>query len=151
MNENQSQTGTGRASAAPISDHPGMSANTTGDPAGPAYVVACFLGAFARHDMQEAARYVSEDVVFESPRVKVAGAADYLAAIGEFANIVDKIEIDLLLTDQEHAIALYDMHTASFGVIRAADTYHVTGGKITANRLLFDTGAFTSPRTAPRP
>lgn len=34
---------------------------------------------------------------------------------------------------------MYDMYTGPFGVIRAADLFHVHNGRIIANKLVFDT------------
>ncbi|PZF82830.1 nuclear transport factor 2 family protein [Jiangella anatolica] len=105
----------------------------------PVDVALAFIEAFARRDLDLAATFVADDVTFESPRVSLSGAPAYLAAVGEFAQLVDGVQVIAAVGDATQALVMYDMATEPFGTIRAADRYVVAGGRITANQLVFDT------------
>lgn len=105
----------------------------------PADVALAYLEAFARHDMATAARYVADDITFESPRAKLSGAGAYLDAVGQFAQAVTGVDTIAAFGDDDRAMVMYDMHTAPFGTLRAADYFEVRNGKITADKLVFDT------------
>jgi ketosteroid isomerase-like protein len=105
----------------------------------PTEIAVAYLEAFGRQDMTTAAGYIADDITFESPRVTLAGAQPYLAAVGEFAQAVLSVEIIAAFGDDERALVLYDMKTGPFGTIRAADYFQVRAGKITSEVLVFDT------------
>jgi limonene-1,2-epoxide hydrolase len=109
------------------------------EPQTPAEVAVAFVEAFARNDMDEVARHIADDIVFESPRVTVTGAEDVLAAIGQFARAVIGVKIIAALGDGEQALIMYDMETRPFGTMRAADHLVIRDGKIKADALVFDT------------
>lgn len=102
-------------------------------------IAEAFLEAFGRNDLTNAARYVADDITFESPRVSLTGADAYLAAVGEFAQAVTGVDIIAAFGDGDRAMVLYDMKTAPFGTIRAADYFVIRAGKIVKDILVFDT------------
>jgi ketosteroid isomerase-like protein len=105
----------------------------------PADIAVAYLEAFGSRDMTAAAGYIAGDIEFESPRGKLAGAASYLAAVGEFAQAVHGVDIIAVLGDDDRAMVMYDMKTGPFGTLRAADYFVVRDGKITSDLLVFDT------------
>src|SRR6266540_1075988 len=105
----------------------------------PTEIAVAYLNAFGRQDMTTAARYIADDITFESPRVTLTGAEPYLTAVGEFAQAVASVEIIAAFGDEQRALVLYDMKTGPFGTIRAANYFQVTNGKITSDVLVFDT------------
>jgi SnoaL-like protein len=105
----------------------------------PTKIALAYLEAFGRQDLTTAARYVADDITFESPRVTLTGAEPYLAAVGEFAQAVAAVEIIAAFGEGEKAMVLYDMKTGPFGTIRAANYFVVRAGRITSDVLVFDT------------
>jgi hypothetical protein len=105
----------------------------------PAEVALAYPRAFSGPDMATAARYIADDIAFESPRVKLTGAGAYLAAAGQFAEAVTGVDTITAFGDDDHAIVMYDMHTSSLGIVRAADYFEIRNGKITADKLVFGT------------
>jgi len=105
----------------------------------PVDIAVAYLEAFGRQDMTAAARFIAEDITFESPRVTLTGVEPYLAAVGEFAKAVTSVEIIAAFGDGDRALVLYDMKTGPFGTIRAADYFVVRDGKIISEVLVFDT------------
>jgi hypothetical protein len=89
--------------------------------------------------MTAAARFVADDIAFESPRVQLHGAAAYLEAVGGFAQAVTGLDVIAVLGDGEQVLAMYDMHTAPFGTIRAADHFTIRDRRIVKDLLVFDT------------
>lgn len=111
------------------------------EPLTPAAVAQAFIEAWGRQDMEEVARLVADDMEFESPMVRHTGAEAFLAAAGEFNRAVTGVDIVAVLGDDRSALVMYDMHTVPFGTLRAADHLVVEDGKITADKLVFDTHA----------
>lgn len=105
----------------------------------PVEVAVAYIEAFGRRDMATAAQYVADDIEFESPMTRISGAPAYLEAVGQFAQGVTGVEIIGALGDDQRALVMYEMTTAPFGVLPAADHFVVADGKITVNRLVFDT------------
>jgi limonene-1,2-epoxide hydrolase len=105
----------------------------------PADVATAFIDAFARQDMAAIADYISDDIVFESPRVRLTGAEAFLEAVGQFAQIVVKVATVSVVGDDERAMIMYDMETGPFGTLRAVDHLVVRDGRITSDVLVFDT------------
>jgi hypothetical protein len=105
----------------------------------PLEVAVTFVEAFGGRDMTSVARYVAEDIAFESPRVRIHGATGYLKAVGEFAQVVDGVTIIAALGDDVRAMVLYDMQTKPFGPLRAVDYLVIRGEKIQSHTLVFDT------------
>lgn len=100
-----------------------------------------FVEAFGRRDMAAVSGALAEDVVFESPRTRITGAAAVAAAISEFAQAVTGVTVIDAFGDHERAVVMYDMHTGPFGTLRAVDRVLVRDGKIVSDSLVFDTRA----------
>lgn len=105
----------------------------------PVDVAVAYIEAFGSRDMTTAARYVAEDIVFESPRTRIAGAEPYLEAVGRFAQAVTGVDIIAVFGDDERAMIMYDMKTGPFGTLRAADYFVIRDSKIESDMLVFDT------------
>ena len=105
----------------------------------PAAVASAFVEAFGRGDMTAVAGLLADDVAFESPRVALIGAGPVLAAMGEFAQVVNGVAIVAVVGDDERAMVVYDMETGPFGTLRAVDHIVVRDGRIVSDNLVFDT------------
>ena len=108
-------------------------------PRSPREVAVSFIEAFGRGDRNALADLLDDDVTFESPRGRLAGAAAVLDAISEFAQVVNDVKIHAVLGDDEQAMIRYDMATGPFGTLRAVDHVVVRDGRITSDVLVFDT------------
>jgi limonene-1,2-epoxide hydrolase len=117
----------------------------------PAHVARAFIEAWGRRDMEAVARWVADDMDFESPMTKLTGAEPFLAAAGEFAQAVTAVEIVAVMGDERSALVMYDMRTVPFGTLRAADHLVVEDGKITSDKLVFDTHPVRQARAQASP
>ncbi|MEJ3654390.1 nuclear transport factor 2 family protein [Actinomycetes bacterium KLBMP 9759] len=109
----------------------------------PVDVAVRFIEAFGRGDMDGVAACLAPEVSFESPRVRLNGAAPVVAAMAEFAQVVTGVQVVAALGDAAQAVVVYEMATGPFGTIRAVDHVAVQDGLITSDTLVFDTAAIT--------
>ena len=65
----------------------------------------------------------------------------YLRAFAghDMATAATGVDTIAVFGDDDRAMVMYDMRTGPFGVLRAADYFEVRNGKITADKLVFDT------------
>jgi len=70
---------------------------------------------------------------------RLSGAHDYLEAVGQFAQAVTGVKIISALGNDQQALVMYEMKTAAMGVLSAADHFVIADGRITTNKLVFDT------------
>jgi hypothetical protein len=105
----------------------------------PADLAVAFVEAFGARDMEAVARYIADDVVFESPRMTLTGAAAFLEEVGKFAQAVSGASVLAVAGDASQALIMYDIETVPFGTLRAVDRVVVRDGKITSDILVFDT------------
>lgn len=105
----------------------------------PIHIATAFIQAFAENNLASVSHFVSEEIVFESPRVQISGIEPYLNAVGQFAEIVQGVNVIASLGDEGQAMIMYDMITIPFGTIRAVDHFLIREGFITMHKLVFDT------------
>jgi SnoaL-like protein len=118
------------------------------EPRTPVEVAIAFTEAWTSHDMDTAARYVAEDVVFEGPMTQNAGVIAFIDGLGRFAQAVTGLQILAVLGDEERAMIMYDLTTGPFGTLRAAEDLVVSDGEIIRDRLVFDTHTVRRAREA---
>ncbi|MFJ1457375.1 nuclear transport factor 2 family protein [Nocardia sp. N2S4-5] len=102
-------------------------------------VAVAFVEAFGKRDMSAVSALLADDVLFESPRVRITNATDVLAAVTDFAQAVTGVDIIDAFGDDERAVVVYDMHTGPFGTLRTVDHVVVRDGRIAADTVVFDT------------
>ncbi|MGK8509593.1 nuclear transport factor 2 family protein [Nocardia asiatica] len=102
-------------------------------------VAVAFVEAFGKRDMSAVSALLADDVLFQSPRVRITNATDVLAAITDFAQAVTGVDIIDAFGDDERAVVVYDMHTGPFGTLRTVDHVVVRHGRILADTVVFDT------------
>jgi ketosteroid isomerase-like protein len=117
----------------------------------PVDVAVAYLEAWAGGDMTTVADHLAEDVSFEGPMAQATGAGAVLDAISGSAEMVTELKILAATGDDEQAIVMYDMVTAAFGTLRAAEHLVVSDGKIHASTLVFDTYPLRSAPSARAP
>lgn len=109
-------------------------------PVGAAVPVAvAYVEAFGKRDLAAVTALLHDDVVFESPRTRVTGAAAVAAAIGEFAELVTGIDVVAAFGDEDSAVVCHDMHTGPFGTLRTVDHVTVRGSRVAADTIVYDT------------
>ncbi|MEU4342132.1 nuclear transport factor 2 family protein [Nocardia sp. NPDC023852] len=106
-------------------------------------VAVAFVEAFGKRDMSAVAGLLHEDVVFESPRTRLTGAAAVLAALTEFADVVTGVDIIDAFGDEERALVYYDMHTGPFGTLRTVDHVVLRSGRVASDTVVFDSRQVT--------
>lgn len=105
----------------------------------PDEVARTYIKAWGRRDMDTLAALLAPDATFEGPMARADGAAAFLKAVGEFAQLVTDVEVIALVGGERQAAVLYDMVTGPFGTLRAAEHLQVHGGRIVSSHLVFDT------------
>ncbi|ADD43940.1 nuclear transport factor 2 family protein [Stackebrandtia nassauensis] len=98
-----------------------------------------FIEAFGRGDREALTGYLTEDVVFESPRVRLAGVAEVSAAIAGFGTAITELSIETVFADEHRALVAYTMMAGPLGPLRAVDRLEFRDGRIAADTVVFDT------------
>jgi hypothetical protein len=115
----------------------------------PEAVARTYIEAWGRRDMDAVATLLAPEASFEGPMARADGAAAFLKAVGEFAQLVIGVEVIALVADEHQAALLYDMTTAPFGTLRAAEYLQIHDGLIVSSRLVFDTHPVRAAATTP--
>lgn len=115
----------------------------------PADVARAFIEAWGRQDLAAMRQWLADDMTFEGPTAQITGADAFLTAAAQFGQAVTGAEVLAVLGDDRQAIVMYDMRTGPFGTLRAADHLVVQDGKITADKLVFDTYAVRTAEAPP--
>lgn len=105
----------------------------------PVAIATAYIEAFGTGDTSAIGEFLAPDVSFSSPRAQLSGYADVLAAVGEFAQVVQRVEIIAALGDERQAVVVYDMVTGPFGTLRVVDHVVVEEGKVREDCVVFDT------------
>lgn len=85
---------------------------------------------------------LTDDLDFRGSMDAFSKADDFIAALTHFEQMLNSVTMRKSFYDDNGAALLYDCDTASpAGVIRTAEFFTVTGGKISAIRLVFDATA----------
>jgi SnoaL-like domain len=114
----------------------------------PRDIAIAFTEAWTSRDMQAAARYVAEDVVFEGPLTTAAGITDFIDGLNRFARAVTGLEMLAAAGDEARAVIMYDLATEQFGTLRAAEDLVISNGLIVRDTLVFDTAQLQQSHTA---
>lgn len=103
-----------------------------------ATLARAFTEAWTSHDMDTAASYLADDVVFDGPMNHTTGKQAYVEGLSRFASVVTGLTIIAALGDDTQALILYDLATAR-GTQTYAEHLSFRDGKIATDRLIFDT------------
>jgi hypothetical protein len=109
-------------------------------PSTPIDVARSFTKAWTSHDMDTAAGYLADDVVFDGPASHSAGKQAYLEGLNAFAQRVSGMTMLAALGDDTQALIMYDVTTPA-GTLTCAEHLTYRDGKIQTDRLTF------APRT----
>lgn len=105
-----------------------------------ATIARAFTEAWTSGDLDTAARYVAEEVVFDGPLGHVEGKQAYLEGLKGLAQAVDLTGARVLAAfgDDSQALIMYDLITGRFGTLTCAKLLTIRDGMIQTDRLTFD-------------
>lgn len=98
-------------------------------------VALAFTKAWTSRDMEAAARFVADDVVFDGP---LMGATPYLEHLTKLANSVTDVEMIAAYARDDRALIMYDLRTGEEGTLTCVKCLTVRDGKIISDRLTSD-------------
>ena len=98
-------------------------------------IALAFTKAWTSHDMDAAATYVDDDVVFDGPS---NGAKSYLDALTKLAGSVKVLKMIGVYGKDDQALLMYDLHTRQEDTLTCVKCLTVRGGKIVSDRLTLD-------------
>jgi hypothetical protein len=102
-------------------------------------VVTGYHEAWTKGDMGSARSFLADDLDFQGSIDRFQRADDFMAGLAMFQKMLNKVALIKSLFSEGEAALLYDCDTMTpAGVIRTAEFFTVSGGKITSIRLVFD-------------
>ncbi|TGQ71010.1 nuclear transport factor 2 family protein [Mesorhizobium sp. M00.F.Ca.ET.186.01.1.1] len=104
----------------------------------PLDIATAFTKAWTGHDLEKAASFVAEDVVFDGPMQQSTGKEPYLKGLTKLSQDVTGIRMIAAFGDERQALLMYDLMTKSSGALSCAKHLTVSGGKIHSDKLTFD-------------
>lgn len=118
-------------------------------PQTPRELAITFTEAWSDHDMDAAAGYLAEDVLFDGPGGYSDGKTAYLEGLTPFARDVTGMTVLGAFGDGDRAIIMYEVSTGSRGTLTCAELLTFRGGKIQADRLTFSAAKSSRPTVSP--
>ncbi len=95
--------------------------------------------AWTQGDFSTARGCLADNLDFQGSMETFSNADAFIEALQRFQQMVNSINLLQNFSDEQGAALLYDCHTASpAGIIRTAEFFKVSNGKIDAIRLVFD-------------
>ena len=102
-------------------------------------IVTNYHNAWTSGDIKAARVYLADDLDFQGSIETYSRADDFIASLTMFQKMLQEVKLIQSLFSESGAALLYDCETMSpAGVIRTAEFFTVTGGKIKSIRLVFD-------------
>jgi hypothetical protein len=114
----------------------------------PLDVALAFTQAWTSHDLQKAATYVAEDVVFEGPLQQSGGSGPYLKGLLGLSRDVTGFRMIAAFGDNDQALLMYDLQTGPYGTLTCAKHLTVLNGKIVRDQLTFDSHLIRNSKAA---
>jgi hypothetical protein len=102
-------------------------------------LIETYHNAWTTGDFITARRCLANDLDFKGSIETFRGADDFIVALKRFQGMLRGVKIIKSFFEQDDAALLYDCDTVSpAGVIRTAEFFATTHGKISEIRLVFD-------------
>jgi hypothetical protein len=114
----------------------------------PLDVAVAFTEAWTSHDMDRAAKYVGEDVVFDGPMGHAEGVQGDMEGLTGLSKEVEDFRLIAAYGDDEQALLMYDLITRSYGTLTCAKHLAMRDGKIRRDLLTFDSDKIRSAKAA---
>jgi hypothetical protein len=102
--------------------------------------------AWTGKNVDEALRYVSDDIVCNAPGGEMRGIDQYRPFLANFVPIVTGYDMIAALGDSETAVLVYNLRTIPVSSGLTCECFTVKAGRITSNRLIFDQTPYTAAR-----
>ncbi len=114
-----------------------------------AAIARAFTEAWTSGDMETAARYVADDVVFDGPLGHTDGKPAYLEGLTRIGEAVALRGVSVLAAygEDTQALIMYDLLSDRFGPMTCAKLFTVHDGKIVRDRLTFDSYAIRTAQS----
>jgi ketosteroid isomerase-like protein len=114
---------------------------------GPALQIAlAYYQAWTSRDLDQAMKYISEDIVCDAPAGRIEGAEAYRAFMAPFVQMLTSSHMIAAFGNDETALVMYDTETIPVKSAPGAECLTVKDGKITHSRFVFDRGPFEAAR-----
>ena len=107
----------------------------------PLEVARRYHDAWTQKDFEQASRYLAADLQTDVPLNSYADAAEFLAGLAGFGQLVTKVTLLAELGDSHQAALLYDVYADPIGKLRVAEHFTVVDNQITHIRHVHDTAA----------
>jgi hypothetical protein len=117
--------------------------STMTEHATPVTMSRAFTEAWTSHDMDAAAGYLADDVVFDGPASHSTGMPAYLTGLSAFAQSVTGMTMLAALGDDTQALIMYEVTTLD-GTLICAEHHTFRDGKLQTDRLTFAVRKVTS-------
>jgi hypothetical protein len=104
----------------------------------PLEVAVAFTKAWTSHDVEEAAKYVAKDVVFDGPMQQSKGSEAYVKGLTKLSEGVSKYKLIDAFGDEKHVLMMYDLTMVPGVVLTCAKYLAISAGKIHRDKLTFD-------------
>ena len=115
----------------------------------PVDVATAFAEAWTSHDLERAAKFVGEDVVFDGPMGHAEGIKSYMEGLAGLSKEVKDSRLIAVFGDDEEALLMYDLITGSYGTLTCRKHLVVRDGKkIRRDLLTFDSDKFRRAKGA---
>ena len=102
-------------------------------------IVSNYHNAWTSGDMATARRCLADDLDFQGSIDRFNRADDFLGALAMFQNMLRSVDLIQSYYSENGAALLYDCDTVGpIGIIRTAEFFTVSDGKIKSIRLVFD-------------
>ena len=110
-------------------------------------VVVAYTEAWAGGDLQAAAGYLAEDVVFDGPFARYESAEPLVQGLSRFVSQIAPGWRQLAaVADREHVMLMYEVSLPSGKPVRTAEHFTVRDGRIRSETLVFDSLALHAAR-----
>lgn len=114
----------------------------------PLDIALAFTKAWTSGDLDAAAKFIADDIVFDGPMQQSTGAEPYLKGLTGLARDVTGVRVIAAFGDNEQALLMYDLATRSAGTLTCAKHLTIRDGKIRRDRLTFDTHPIRKAKAA---
>lgn len=112
-----------------------------GPTATPLELARSYHDAWTSRNVEEASSYLAVDLETDVPLNSYANAAEFLAGLSGFVQLVTAVNLLAEFGDEEEAMLLYDIEVDSIGRLRVAEHFTVADRQITRIRHVHDTAA----------
>lgn len=101
-------------------------------------IVRAYFDAWTQGNIASVGQYLADDLTFSGSVKSLSGAANYLAALGDFCKLATG-GTDLIseLYGENEATLIYESHTVA-GLMRIVEHIRLTDGKVSSILLIFD-------------